>query len=162
MKGLGEKFPQFQLKAVVSDDMKTAFKDVNNKTYKDKWIVLFFYPKDFTFVCPTEIKGFADLNSEFQDREAQILTASIDSEFVHLAWRKSEEDLKNLPFPMLSDIKRELSEELGILDPKEGVSQRATYIIDPQGIIRFVYATDLNVGEKPRRGFKNSGRSSNR
>ncbi len=149
MKGLGENFPQFQLKAVVSDDMKTAFKDVNNETYKDKWLVFFFYPKDFTFVCPTEIKGFSDLNSEFQDRDAQILTASIDSEFVHLAWRKSEEDLKNLPFPMLSDIKRALSEKLGILDAKEGVSQRATYIIDPQGFIRFVYATDLNVGRNP-------------
>lgn len=149
MKGLGEKFPQFQLKAVVSNDMKTAFKDINNKTYKGQWIILFFYPKDFTFVCPTEIKGFANLNSEFQDRDAQILTASIDSEFVHLAWRKSDEDLKHLPFPMLSDIKRELSEELGILDPKEGVSQRATYIIDPQGIIRFVYATDFSVGRSP-------------
>ncbi len=149
MKGLGESFPQFQLKAVVSNDMETAFKDINNETYKGQWIILFFYPKDFTFVCPTEIKGFAKLNSEFQDRDAQVLTASVDSEFVHLAWRRSDENLKDLPFPMLSDIKRELSEELGILDPKEGVSQRATYIIDPQGIIRFVYATDLSVGRNP-------------
>ena len=149
MKGLGEKFPPFQLKGVVSDDMKTAFKDINNETYKGKWIVLFFYPKDFTFVCPTEIKGFADLNSEFQDRDTQVIAASVDSEFVHLAWRKDHGDLKGLPFPMLSDIKRELSEELGILDSQEGVSQRVTYIIDPQGIIRFIYATDLNVGRNP-------------
>jgi lipoyl-dependent peroxiredoxin subunit C len=149
MKGLGEKFPDFNLKAVVSNDMENAFQNVNNQTYKDKWLVVFFYPKDFTFVCPTEIKGFADLNSEFKDRDAQILTGSIDSEFVHLAWRKDHKDLNNLPFPMLSDIKRELSSALGILDANEGVSQRATFIVDPQGIIRFVYATDLSVGRNP-------------
>ena len=149
MKGIGEKFPQFQLKGVVSDDIETAFKEINNQTYSDQWMVVFFYPKDFTFVCPTEIKGFGDLNGEFRDREAQILAVSVDSEFVHLAWRKSEEDLKDLPFPMLSDIKRELSEELGILDPEEGVSQRAAFIVDPEGIIRFVYVTDLSVGRSP-------------
>ena len=149
MKGIGEKFPQFQLKGVVSNGTETAFKEINNQTYSDQWMVVFFYPKDFTFVCPTEIKGFGDLNGEFRDREAQILAVSVDSEFVHLAWRKSEEDLKDLPFPMLSDIKRELSEELGILDPKEGVSQRATFIVDPEGIIRFVYVTDLSVGRSP-------------
>lgn len=149
MKGLGQKFPDFKLKAVVSSDMETAFKEVSNETYKGKWLVVFFYPKDFTFVCPTEIKGFADLNSEFQDRDAQILAGSIDSEFVHLAWRKDHEDLRNLPFPMLSDIKRELSSQLGILDEAEGVSQRATFIVDPEGIIRFVYATDLSVGRNP-------------
>lgn len=149
MKGLGEKFPEFNLKAVVSNEMSSAFKDVSNETYRGKWMVVFFYPKDFTFVCPTEIKGFAELNSEFADRDAQILAASVDSEFVHLAWRNDHQDLKNLPFPMLSDIKRELSSELGILDPSEGVSQRATFIVDPDGIIRFVYATDLNVGRNP-------------
>ncbi|MCJ8277788.1 MAG: peroxiredoxin, partial [Bdellovibrionales bacterium] len=126
MKGLGEKFPEFNLKAVVSNDMETAFQDVSNETYDGKWLVVFFYPKDFTFVCPTEIKGFADLNSEFESRNAQILAGSIDSEFVHLAWRNDHGDLRDLPFPMLSDIKRELSKDLGILDEEEGVSQRAT------------------------------------
>lgn len=149
MKGIGERFPDFKLKGVVSTKMDTAFKDIDNQTYKGKWLVVFFYPKDFTFVCPTEIKGFADLNSEFQDRDAQILAGSVDSEFVHLAWRNSHEDLKNLPFPMLADIKRELSSSLGILDPNEGVSQRATFIVDPEGVIRFVYATDLSVGRNP-------------
>lgn len=149
MKGLGDQFPEFNLKAVVGNDLEKAFIDVNNKTYTGKWLVVFFYPKDFTFVCPTEIKGFADLNSEFEDRDAQLLTASVDSEFVHLAWKNSHEDLKNLPFPMLSDIKRELSAELGVLDKNEGVSQRATFIVDPEGIIRFVYATDLSVGRSP-------------
>ena len=74
----------------------------------------FFYPKDFTFVCPTEIKGFSDMNKEFQERDAQVLTASVDSEFVHLAWKTHEEDLKDIQIPMLSDIKRELSASLGI------------------------------------------------
>jgi peroxiredoxin (alkyl hydroperoxide reductase subunit C) len=150
MLGIGKKFPEFKLKATVSTDPKTAFEDISNETYKGKWLVVFFYPKDFTFVCPTEIKGFGDLNKEFNDRDAQVLTASVDSEFVHLAWRTHHEDLKNLPFPMLADIKRELSQKLGILDENEGVSQRATYIVDPDGIIRFVYVTDLSVGRNPK------------
>ena len=150
MLGVGKKFPSFSLKAVVSSDMKTAFQDVSNETYKDKWLVVFFYPKDFTFVCPTEIKGFADLNGQFKDRDAQILAASTDSEFVHLAWRQSHKDLNELPFPMLADIKRDLSAQLGILDEKEGVAQRATYVVDPEGIIRFVYVTDLSVGRNPK------------
>lgn len=150
MLGVGKKFPQFKVKATVSNDLENAFIDVDNDTYKGKWQVLFFYPKDFTFVCPTEIKGFADLNSEFQDRDAQVLAASIDSEFVHLAWRKDHKDLNALPFPMLADVKRELTTALGILDEEEGVAQRATFIVDPQGIIRFVYVTDLNVGRSPK------------
>ena len=149
MLGIGKKFPQFKVKATVSSELKSAFVDISQDTYKGKWLVVFFYPKDFTFVCPTEIKGFAELNSKFQDRDAQILAASVDSEFVHLAWRQSHEDLKNLPFPMLADVKRELSLGLGILDEAEGVSQRATYIVDPEGIIRFVYVTDLSVGRNP-------------
>lgn len=150
MLGVGKKFPGFKLKAVVSSDMKTAFQDVTNETYKGKWLVVFFYPKDFTFVCPTEIKGFSDLNGQFKDRDAQILAASTDSEFVHLAWRQSHKDLNELPFPMLADIKRDLSTQLGILDENEGVAQRATYVVDPEGIIRFVYVTDLSVGRNPK------------
>lgn len=143
---IGDRFPNFNLTAVVSNDMKTAFKDVTNASYKDKWLVVFFWPKDFTFVCPTEIASFGKMNKDFADRGAQLLGASIDSEFVHLAWRNSHADLKSLPFPMLADIKRELSQELGILDKAAGVSMRATYIVDPQGVIRFVSVTDLNVG----------------
>jgi len=79
----------------------------------------------------------------------QVLAASTDSEFVHLAWRTHEEKLKNLPFPMLADIKRELSANLGILDDAEGVAQRATYIVDPEGIIRYVSVNDLKVGRNP-------------
>jgi peroxiredoxin (alkyl hydroperoxide reductase subunit C) len=143
---IGDSFPQFQLKAVVSSELDKAFIDVNNQTYKDKWLVVFFWPKDFTFVCPTEIAEFGKLNQDFLDRDAQLLGASTDSEFVHLAWRQHKEELNNLPFPMLADIKRELSQNLGILDKKEGVAMRATYIIDPEGIIRFAMVTDLNVG----------------
>src|SRR3954465_8853100 len=109
MLGVGSKFPQFQLKATVSTDPKNAFQDVSNETYKGKWLVVFFYPKDFTFVCPTEIKGFGDLNGKFKDRDAQVLAASTDTEFVHLAWKQNHKDLKDLPFPMLADVKRELS-----------------------------------------------------
>jgi peroxiredoxin (alkyl hydroperoxide reductase subunit C) len=106
---------------------------------------VFFYPKDFTFVCPTEIKGFGDLNGQFADRDCQVLAASTDSEFVHLAWRKDHKDLKGLPFPMLADLRKDLSAALGILDP-EGVAKRATFIVDPQGVIRFASVTDMNVG----------------
>ncbi len=150
MLSVGKKFPDFNLKAVVNNDVKTGFTEINNQTYKGKWLVVFFYPKDFTFVCPTEIKGFHELNSQFKDRDAQILAASTDSEFVHLAWRQHEKDLNNLAFPMLADIKRELSTALGILDENEGVAQRATFIVDPDGIIRFVYVTDLSVGRNPK------------
>ena len=125
MLGIGKKFPEFNLKGVTGTDVKTAFSDIHNKTYEGKWLVLFSYPKDFTFVCPTEIKGFGDLNKDFKDRDTQVLTFSTDSEFVHLAWKQSHKDLTNLPFPMLSDIKRELSTNLGILDDQEGVAQRA-------------------------------------
>ncbi|CDZ76932.1 Alkyl hydroperoxide reductase subunit C [Legionella massiliensis] len=149
MISVGSKFPEFELKATVSNDLKEAFEVISREKYKGKWLVVFFWPKDFTFVCPTEIAEFGKLNSEFNDRDAQILGASIDSEFVHLAWRKQHPDLHDLPFPMLADIKRELSQSLGILDENEGVAQRATFIVDPEGIIRFVMVTDLNVGRNP-------------
>ena len=146
MLSVGQKFPDFSLKATVSNDIKDAFKDVSNESYKGKWLTVFFWPKDFTFVCPTEIAEFGKLNKEFADRDTQVLGASTDSEFVHMAWRQSKEELNKLPFPMLADVKRELTSALGILDPQEGVAQRATFIVDPEGIIRFVMVTDLSVG----------------
>lgn len=146
MLGVGQKFPSFNLKATISTHLNEAFTEITNDTYKGKWLVVFFWPKDFTFVCPTEIVGFGDKNDAFHQRQTQILGASVDSEFVHLAWREQNPQLKNLPFPMLADIKRELSSALGILDPAEGVSQRAVYIVDPAGTIRFVCVTDMNVG----------------
>jgi peroxiredoxin (alkyl hydroperoxide reductase subunit C) len=143
---IGDKLPEFSLISTVSTDPKAAFETITDKTYPGKWLVLFFWPKDFTFVCPTEIAEFGRLNGEFEDRDAQVLGASVDSEYVHLAWRQNHEDLKELPFPMLADIKRELSSNLGIIDREAGVAQRATFIVDPDGIIRFVSVTDLNVG----------------
>ena len=149
MLGIGQRFPDFSLTGVVSNDLKAAFEPFTQDSFPGKWKVVFFWPKDFTFVCPTEIAAFGKLEKEFQARDAQVLGVSIDSEFVHLAWRKAKDELRNLPFPMLADIKRELSGRLGILDPEAGVAQRATYIVDPQGVIRFVYVTDLNVGRSP-------------
>jgi lipoyl-dependent peroxiredoxin subunit C len=149
MSGVGHKFPAFALTGVVSSDAKSAFQSFSNDSAPGKWKVVFFWPKDFTFVCPTEIAAFGKLDKEFRARDAQLFGVSIDSEYVHLAWRREKDELRNLPFPMLADVKRELSGALGILDPEAGVAQRATFIVDPQGVIRFVYVTDLNVGRSP-------------
>ncbi len=146
---VGNPFPHFNLKATVSiENLDKAFTNIDHNTYKGKWLCVFFYPKDFTFVCPTEIKGFADLDGQFRDRDCQILAASTDSEFVHLAWRKDHKDLRHLPFPMLADINKDLSRALGILD-EEGVAKRATFLVDPEGVIRFVYVTEGSVGRNP-------------
>jgi peroxiredoxin (alkyl hydroperoxide reductase subunit C) len=151
MLGVGQAFPKFAVKATVSTDkdLNKAFADIDENSYGGKWKVYFFWPKDFTFVCPTEIAAFGKLNGEFADRDCQVLGGSTDSEFVHHAWRTHHEDLKTLPFPMLADVKRELSSALGILDPGAGVCQRATFIVDPQNIIRFTMVTDLSVGRNP-------------
>jgi peroxiredoxin (alkyl hydroperoxide reductase subunit C) len=146
---IGDKFPAFAAKAVVALHRGKEFADLTDTSYAGKWKVYFFWPKDFTFVCPTEIAAFGKLNREFEDRDAQLLGVSTDSEFVHLAWRNQHPDLKELPFPMVSDIKRELSQALGILDKQEGVALRATFIVDPSGIIRFVSVNDLSVGRNP-------------
>ena len=146
---VGDTFPSFALKAVVSTDPKSAFTEVTEQSDAGKWKVVFAWPKDFTFVCPTEIAAFGKLNGEFADRDAVIYGVSTDSEFVHLAWRQNHADLRELPFPMLADIKRELSAALGILDKAEGVCLRATFIVDPEGVIRFASVNDLSVGRNP-------------
>ena len=146
---IGDRLPAFDLNAVVSIDPDKAFQRIDQASNPGKWKVLFFWPKDFTFVCPTEIAAFGKLSTEFSDRDAVIYGASIDSEFVHLAWRNNHPDLKNLPFPMLADIKRELSSALGVLDMNEGVALRATFIVDPEGVIRFVSVYDMSVGRNP-------------
>ncbi|HEX6980405.1 MAG TPA: peroxiredoxin [Alphaproteobacteria bacterium] len=146
---VGDKLPPFNLTAVQGTDPKTAFIPVTNETYAGKWLVIVAWPKDFTFVCPTEIVGFNELNREFADRDAQLLGLSIDSEFVHLAWRQSREDLAKVAYPWLADIKREFSTALGILDRNEGVCLRATFIVDPDGVIRYAGVNDLSVGRNP-------------
>ena len=143
---VGDKFPNFKLTAAVSLEKGKEFAEITNETYKDKWQVVFFWPMDFTFICPTEIAEFGKRNKDFADRDAQVLGASTDTHFVHLAWRNNHPDLKDLPFPMLADTKRELSEALGILHKEAGVALRATFIVDPDGIIRWVSVNDLSVG----------------
>ncbi|MCC6589629.1 MAG: peroxiredoxin [Bryobacterales bacterium] len=148
MLGVGDKFPTFSVKATVTTD-SLDFPTITDQSYEGKWKVYFFWPKDFTFVCPTEISGFGELNGEFLKRNAQVLGGSTDSEFVHHAWRRDHKDLAKLPFPMLADVKHDLSGALGILDKNEGVCQRATFIVDPDNTIRFVMVTDLAIGRNP-------------
>ena len=147
---VGDKLPRFEVTATVDrESPSTAFQQIDNDTYPGKWKVLFAWPKDFTFVCPTEIAAFGKLNDEFADRDCQVLGLSTDSEFVHFAWRNDHEDLRDLPFPMLADVKRELSEALGILDQSEGVCLRATFIVDPDDVIQHVSVNGLDVGRNP-------------
>lgn len=143
---VGDRIPEFKLQAVVSLEKSKEFAEITDKSYPDKWLVLFLWPMDFTFICPTEIAEFGRRNKDFSDRDAQVLGASTDSHFVHHAWRTHHADLKNLPFPMLADIKRELSAALGVLHKTDGVALRATFIVDPTGVIRHVSVNDLSVG----------------
>lgn len=143
---VGDRLPSFELQAVVSLDKGKEFQTLTHESFKGKWKLLFLWPMDFTFVCPTEIAEFGRRNGDFKDRDTQVLGASTDTHFVHLAWRNNHPDLKALPFPMLADTKRELSQALGVLHKDAGVPLRATFIVDPQGVIRHVSVNDLSVG----------------
>lgn len=149
MVGLGSRFPLFKKKACVSTEKGKEFAEITSDELVNtpgRWTVMFWWPKDFTFVCPTEIAAFNKAVGEFKDRNAQLIGASTDSEYVHVAWRRDHADLKDLKFPMLADTSKSLSEELGILTAGEKVAYRATYIIDPDGMVRWVSAYDLSVG----------------
>jgi alkyl hydroperoxide reductase subunit AhpC len=146
---IGDRLPDFDLTSVVSLEQDKAFTQITQASNPGKWKIIFFWPKDFTFVCPTEIAAFGKLNTEFNDRDAVVYGVSIDSEFVHLAWRRDHADLRDLPFPMLADIKRELSQALGVLEKTSGVALRATFVVDPEGVIRFVSVNDMSVGRNP-------------
>lgn len=145
---VGQAFPAFEKTAVVSLEKGKEFETITNKihTADNKWLVIFFWPKDFTFICPTEIAEFGKHVGDFKDRDAVLLGASTDSEFVHHAWRVHHDDLRDLKFPMVADTSKSLSRELGILTDGEEVCYRATFIVDPQGIIRWVSVNDLSVG----------------
>jgi peroxiredoxin (alkyl hydroperoxide reductase subunit C) len=143
---VGDKFPTYKLQAVISREKGKEFTEVNETTYQGKWRVVFFWPMDFTFICPTEIAEFGKKAGDFADRDAQVIGVSTDSHFVHLAWRNNHEDLRDLKIPMVADIKRELATALGILHKTDGVALRATFIVDPEGIIRWVSVNDLSVG----------------
>lgn len=145
---VGQKFPQFSKTSVVSLEKGKEFATIDNSVHtKDgKWLVIYFWPKDFTFVCPTEIIEFDNALGEFKDRDAVLIGASTDSEFVHLGWRNAHEGLNKIKHAMLADTSKSLSRELGILTEGEEVCYRATFIVDPQGIIRWVSVNDLAVG----------------
>ena len=148
MLGLGSQFPQFKKTSVVSLEKGNEFYEISSEDHKnaDKWMVMFWWPKDFTFVCPTEIAAFNQRVEDFSDRDAVLIGASTDSEFVHLAWRQNHDDLRGLHFPMLADTSKSLAEDLGILEANEKIAYRVTYIVDPQGIVRWVSVNDLSVG----------------
>ena len=150
---IGDQFPDFELTALKGGDLREVnanqpedyFEEINNQSYEGKWRVIFFYPKDFTFVCPTEIAAFGKLNDEFEDRDTQILSGSVDNEFSHFNWRATHPDLKTIPFPMISDIKHDLIKALGV-ENADGVADRATFIVDPDNVIQFVSVTPDAVG----------------
>ncbi len=150
---IGSQFPEYDLTAVIGGDLSKVdakqpddyFTRVTNKDDEGKWRIIFFWPKDFTFVCPTEIAAFGKLNEDFEDRDAKVIGVSVDNEFVHFQWRAQHEDLKKLPFPMVSDLKRELTAAAGVLNA-DGVADRATFIVDPNNEIQFVSVTAGSVG----------------
>jgi len=151
---VGDKFPSFDLTAVKGgpeglEGPGRSFFQVSSESDAGKWKVVFFWPKDFTFICPTEIAAFGKLNGEFADRDTVLYGVSTDSEFVHLNWRKYNDDIRDLPFAMLSDVKRELSLALGVLDKIAGVPLRVTFVVDPEGTIMHVSVNGLNVGRNP-------------
>ena len=136
---IGQNAPEFTMQGVVGD----KFKDVCLDEFKGKWVVLFFYPLDFTFICPTEITEFSKRDSEFKALNAQVLGVSIDSVFSHKAWLK---ELGNLNYPLLSDITKEVSRKYGVLLEEKGIALRGTFIIDPEGKLRYQLVHDLGIG----------------
>ena len=155
MLGVTEKLPNFKVTGVKPKFMRheengeSAFETITNASFPGKWKVIFFYPKDFTFVCPTEIAEFARLSREFSDREAVVLGGSTDNEFSKLAWRRSHPDLDKLPIWNFADPGGRFARQLGVLDEEEGVALRATFVVDPDNTIQHVYVTNLNVGRAP-------------
>ncbi len=140
---VGNHFPEFRVQACVGND-KTDMKELTNKTFAGKWQVYLFYPKDFTFVCPTELVEFGKKVKEFRERGAELIGGSTDNEYCHLAWRNNHPDLKSLPYPLIAAQK--LAADLGIIDPAANVCLRATFIVDPNGVIQWANVCNLNVG----------------
>ena len=155
MLSVGDKLPGFKIVGVKpkfnyhEENGVSAFETVNNDSFEGKWKVIFFYPKDFTFVCPTEIVAFASLNREFEDRDAVVLGGSTDNEHSKLGWRREHPDLKSLPMWQFADAGGAFARALGVLNEEEGVAYRATFVVDPFNVIQHVYVTNLNVGRNP-------------
>lgn len=148
MISLGSVFPSFKKKAVVSLEHGKEFYDLSSDEHinNSMWLVMFWWPKDFTFVCPTELIEFNRFHQEFVNRNTLLLGASTDSEYSHLAWRQFNPQLKDIKYPMLADTSKSLASELGILTQEEKVAYRATFICDPQGVVKWISVYDLNVG----------------
>jgi len=141
----GTKFPHFSTNAVVSLEPGQEFATFDTAAQKGKWLVFYTYPKDFTFVCPTEIAEFDAKQEEFDKRGAVVFGGSTDNEFSHLAWRKDNVLLKGLRHPLVF-VKPESAQELGLIHPVEGVALRATILVDPEGVVRHASVNDLSVG----------------
>ena len=141
----GERLPEFQTRACVSVEEGAEFRTLGSGDLSGKWAVIYTYPKDFTFVCPTEIVEFDQHRKEFEDRGAVLLGGSTDNEYAHLAWRKSHPQLRRIAHPLLF-VSPEMAAAWGILHPREGVALRATLIVDPDGIVRHASCNDLSVG----------------
>lgn len=154
MLGIGDQLPEFEIVGVKpkfhqhEENGESAFEPINNASFAGKWKVIVFYPKDFTFVCPTEIAGYAALNEEFEDRDAVVMAGSSDNEFVKLAWRREHPDLNALAIWQFADTTGSLIDGLGVRSP-DGVAYRYTFIIDPDGVIQHISANNLNVGRNP-------------
>ena len=144
--GLGARFPEFSLQACVSAEPGSEFRIVDSHELEGRWTAIFFWPLDFTFVCPTELVEFNRALREFRALGARVFGVSGDSHHAHLEWRKENPALRNLEFPMLADAGKEVAEELGILDPIEKVPLRATYLLDQERKIRWLCVNDLSVG----------------
>lgn len=156
MLGVGDKLPEFQVTGVKpgfnvhEENGADAFEPITQDSFHGKWKVIFFYPKDFTFVCPTEIVEFANLNAEFEDRDAVVMGGSGDNEFCKLAWRRDHNDLNGLKQWSFGDTNGSLIDGLGVRDRETGCALRATFIVDPHNVIQHVSVNNLNVGRNPK------------
>ena len=142
---VGQEAPEFTATAVIDQEFKT----VKLADFRGKYVVLFFYPLDFTFVCPTEIIAFSDSYEEFSKLNTEVLGVSVDSEFSHLAWIQSdrkEGGIGDIKYPLVSDIKKEISTAYNVLDPEAGVALRGLFIIDPDGVIQHATVNNLSFG----------------
>jgi len=142
---VGKPAPNFKLEGVVGTESGKEFKTFTLKDFREKWLVLFFYPADFTFVCPTEIKGFSDNLDSFSKLNAEVIAVSTDSKWSHLAWLKRG-DLGNLSYPLLADFNKETARAYGVLDEEQGVALRGLFIIDPKGVLQYQVVHNLDVG----------------
>ncbi|MBB3764168.1 peroxiredoxin [Sphingomicrobium lutaoense] len=149
MLSVGDKIPALKIPVQQGTSQLPADEMYDLGETDGKWKILFYWPKDFTFVCPTEIVGYGELKDDFADRDAVLIGASTDTSHVHFAWRRSDEQLANADFPWLADNSKKLAEALGILNEEEGVAYRATFIIDPDNVIQHVTVNGLNVGRNP-------------